>query len=155
MPQEQYQQGKQNIDANAANALAGAQDRRGGLGMIGKIQQGSNNATLNLDALNAKARQQNQLRLAGYQDKQWQINQNQPYQRNYNYGMQLLGAGNQNEAGALDTLGSTIGNAAYRGAFGSFGSGMDGKGGYGNPYQVGADAYKMPRLPKWQEGINS
>lgn len=130
LPSEQYQQAMRNIDRSGTTALSGAQDRRSGLASIGQIQQRTNDASLNLDSLNAKTRMQNQRILAGYQDKQWMLNSKQPYDKNYNYGMQLLGAGNQNQSNAVDQLGSTIGNAAYMGAFNKRGGTGLNQGGY-------------------------
>lgn len=130
LPSEQYQQAMRNIDRSGTSALAGAQDRRGGLASVGQIQQRTNDATLNVDVASAKMRQQNQRILAGYQDKQWMLNNKQPYDKNYNYGMQLLGAGNQNQSNAVDQLGGTIGSAAYMGAFNKRGRTGLNQGGY-------------------------
>lgn len=104
LPSEQYAKAMQNINRQQLNALKAAKDRRGGLEAIGAIQQRTNDATLGLDAANAQARQQNQLRLAGYRDKAWDWNKKQKYQTDYNYAMNLLGAGNQNLVGGIDKL---------------------------------------------------
>jgi len=122
LPSEQYSQAMKNIDRNKAYALSGAQDRRSGLGMIARTQQSANDATLNLDVENAKARMKNQQTLAGYKDKQWQLNTQGKYNRDYNYGAQLTGAGNQNISSGVDDLISGVGSAAYRGAFNKTGS---------------------------------
>ena len=142
MPSEQYQQAMQNVGRAGTVALSGAQDRGAGLASIGQIQQRTNDATLNLDVTSAKMRQQNQRILAGYQDKQWMLNSKQPYDKNYNYGMQLLGAGNQNQSNAVDQLGSTIGNAAYMGAFNQNRRGGSSSGGGG--YSFTGSGYNAP-----------
>ena len=142
LPSEQYQAAMRNIDRSGTTALSGAQDRGSGLASIGQIQQRTNDANLNLDVASGKMRQQNQRILAGYQDKQWMLNNKQPYDRNYNYGMQLLGAGNQNQSNAVDQLGSTIGNAAYRGAFNKK-SGTGSSSGDGG-YSFSGDGYNAP-----------
>lgn len=143
MPAEQQYQAEQDIARGGTTALSGAQSRGAGLASIGQIQQRTNDATLNLNVASAKMKQQNQRVLAGYQDKQWQINNKQPYDRNYDYGMRLLGAGNQNETGAVDQLGSTIGNAAYMGAFNKRSGGRSSlnQGGY----SFTGDGYNAPR----------
>lgn len=117
LPSEQYSQAMKNIDRNKAFTISGAQDRRSGLGMLARTQQSANDATLNLDVANAKARMENQKILAGYKDKQWQYNTKGKYDRDYNYGMNLVGAGNQNISSGVDDLISGVGSAAYRGAF--------------------------------------
>lgn len=117
LPSEQYAMAMKNIDRNQATALYGAQERRGGLWMLARTQQASNDATLKLDVANAQATQQNQKVLAGYKDKQWQFNTKGKYDRDYNYGAQLVGAGNQNISSGVDDLISGVGGAAYRGAF--------------------------------------
>lgn len=117
MPSEQYSKAMGNIQRQQMQAIGSSQDRRGGLASIGRIQAGTNDATLNLDAMNAKIKQQNQLTLAGYKDKQWMLNNKQPYDKNYNYGMQLLGSSNQNTVAGIDSFAGTIGSAAKYGAF--------------------------------------
>lgn len=149
LPSEQYAQAMQNIQRQQSATISKAQDRRSGLAAIGMAQQNSNDAMLNLDVANAKARQQNQRTLAGYQDKQWQLNTKGKYDRDYNYGMQLLGAGNQNTASAIDSLGGLAGNIALRGGTSNFGgSGM------GSGYSPGANAYTMDRVPRFDPNVN-
>lgn len=111
LPSEQYQQGMQNIARQQNTALQRATDRRGGLLAVAGTQQVGTDAALNLDVANAKQRLQNQQALYGvnnqvaqYRDKAFQINQLQPYQQQYNYGMSLLGQGNQNLLGGIDKL---------------------------------------------------
>ncbi len=131
LPSEQYAQAMKNINRNQVAAMGSAQSRRAGVGMIGKVQQGTNDATGDLDVANAKARQQNQLRLGEYKDKKWKLNVKDKYDRDYNYGMQLLGAGNVNSTGGMDKLGAGLGMGAIAGA-GAFkgGGGYDFKQGF-------------------------
>lgn len=119
LPSEQYNQAMRNIQRQQLTALKSSQDRRGGLSVIPTIQQGTNDATLNLDVANANARQQNQFRLAGWKDKVWQNNVKDKYNRDYAYGMGLLGQGNQNLYNGIDQ--------------GIAGAGMIGYGLYGQP----------------------
>lgn len=109
LPSEQYQQGMQNIARQQNAALQRATDRRGGLLAVAGTQQAGTDAALNLDVANAKQRLQNQNTLYGvnnqvaqYRDKAFQRNQMQPYQQQYNYGMNLLASGNQNLLGGID-----------------------------------------------------
>lgn len=124
LPSEQYNQGMQNIQRQQLIALRGAHDRRGGLGLISGIQQGTNDADLNLDVKNAQARQQNQFRLAGWKDKVWQNNIKDKYNRDYNYAMGLLGQGNQNVYGGADQALAGAGTALTGSLLGSSGSGQ-------------------------------
>lgn len=128
LPSTQYAQAQQNIQRQQAGAIQAAQTRRGGLGLIGNIQQRTNDATLGLDATNAKMRVANMQglmnansKLAGYRDKAFDINKMQPYIQNYNYAMGLKGAGNANIMSGIDT-----GLSAFAG--GGFGGGLFGGG---------------------------
>jgi hypothetical protein len=103
LPGAQYAQGIRNIDRNANNALSASQDRGGGLSSIGAIQQGSNDASLNLTAMDSQQRvanlrnlmAQNQT-MAQYRDKQWGWNDQSKYQENAAAIRALRGAGNAN-----------------------------------------------------------
>lgn len=109
LPSQQYNNAMKNIQRSQVSALSGALDRRSALMALPRIQQQANDAYSNLDVADANARMQNQKTLYGigaqtaqYRDKSYQINQYQPWERKYNYGMQLLGAGNQNLIGGLE-----------------------------------------------------
>jgi hypothetical protein len=111
MPSQQYTNAMKNIQRNQASVLSGARDRRSALMALPQIQRQSNDAMGNLDAQDAGMRLQNQKTLyginsqvAGYRDKEFDINRMQPYQRDYNYAMGLLGAGNQNLVSGADKL---------------------------------------------------
>lgn len=148
LPSAQYEQAMKNIQRQSNQAISSAQDRRAGIGLIGTIQQKANDATANLDAKNAEARrknigtllQQNQ-NVAGYRDKQFDWNKKQKYQQDYNYGMSLLGAGNQNIVGGIDKgVAGLMRSGAFNGLFGG-GSGYSGGGfngipGYSSPQGI-------------------
>lgn len=102
LPQQQYDNAMKNIQRQQLMAIKSSQDRRGGLGTVGRIQDNTNNATLNLDSADAQARQQNKRTLAQYKDKAWDWNTRQRFERKYNYAQSLIGAGNQNAAAAFD-----------------------------------------------------
>jgi hypothetical protein len=128
LPSEQYQQGMQNIARQQNSALQRASDRRGGLLAVAGTQQAGNDANLKLDVANAQARLNNQRTLYGvnnqvaaYKDKAFNINQMQPYQQQYSYGMGLLGAGNQNLVAGIDQVASGAGQAFTGGLFSSRG----------------------------------
>lgn len=111
LPSQQYNQAMQNIQRQQNRALTAAGGRKGALMALPGIQQQSNDQLLNLDIKDAQARKANENQLyginsqvAGYKDKQWDINKMQPYQRDYNYNMGLLGAGNSNMLAGADKL---------------------------------------------------
>lgn len=144
LPSTQYAQAQQNIQRQQAGAIGAAQTRRGGIGLIGNIQQRTNDATLGLDAKNAQMRVQNMQglmkansSLAGYRDKAFDINKMQPYQENTAYARALQSSGNQNIMGGIDT-----GLSALTGGFGGGGLFGGGKrkyngGGGGQPTYYG------------------
>lgn len=143
LPSTQYAQAQQNIQRQQAGAIQSAQTRRGGLGLIGNIQQRTNDATLGLDVANSKMRVQNMQGLmkansvlGTYKDKAFDINKMQPYQQNYDYAMGLKGAGNQNIAGGIDTA---LGAFAGSGGMGLFRGGRKryNGGGGGQPTYYG------------------
>lgn len=124
LPSQQYQQAMQNIQRQQQMALRGAQDRRAGIGLVGSVQQGADDAQGRLDAANANARLQNQRQLmsvnnqvAAYRGQDWRQNEANR-SRNYDYGMQLLGAGNANIMGGIDTGLATLTSAYGNGLFG-------------------------------------
>lgn len=142
LPSEQYQNAMKNIQRQQLLAIRGAHDRRGGLGSIAGIQQGTNDASLNLDVADAKQKiaNQNNLmnvnnRLSSWKDKVWQNNVMGKYNQQYGYAQSLIGAGNQNAAAGFD---QAVGGAGM-GAAGFYGdtSGLFGRSGSAsglNPY---------------------
>lgn len=128
-PSAQYEAAKKNIQRQQAAAVAQAQDRRAGVGAIGVIQQGTDDAYGNLDAQSAAARRQGQLglinvnsRIGAYQDKAWEWNQQQKYIQNFNYGQSLLGQSNQNIVGGVDKVLAAGSRAYSSGLFGNGGN---------------------------------
>jgi len=123
LPSEQYNQAMRNIQRQQLAALRYSNDRRGGLAVIPQIIQGSNDATLNLDAQSAAMRLQNQRYaigegnlVGGIKRDIFDKNIRQKYNRDYGYGMSLLGTGNQNFVGGLDKLatGGLIAAGGYK-----------------------------------------
>lgn len=124
LPSQQYNQAMQSIQRQQQAAITAAQDRRSGINSIGGIQQRSDDAAANLGVADANARLENRRQLfginnqvAGYKTQAWEQN-DLNRQRNYEYGQRLLGAGNANEFGALDSGLAAITNLAGSGLFG-------------------------------------
>lgn len=110
MPEQQRQLYLQQIAQNTQTGLRGLQDRKAGISGIGNLIQADNNAQNRLFAQDASQRLANQLKLsaqrgimAEYKDRQFNINQLQPYQQKYNQAQNMIGAGMQNIGGGLGT----------------------------------------------------
>lgn len=136
LPSEQYSKAMRDIQRQQLFALQSAHDRRGGIGALAGIQQGSNDASLNLNVQDAQMKLANQSKLIQQNSRVGSIrrdlfdkNIRQKYTRDYDYAMGLKGAGNANVAAGLDKAASGVGYIAG-GLFGRQGSG----GGY-NPSQ--------------------
>lgn len=108
----------QGIDRSTASALYGGSSRRAGLAGMGGIVQAGNDAFANLaqmDAMEMARKKQVAMgarsEMAGYKDKEWQINKFDPYQLKMDEAQALIGAGMQNIGGAIST-GASIGMTA-------------------------------------------
>jgi len=101
MPSEQYALAQKNIDRNNVNAMFQSNNRRGGLGLIPRILQSTNDAYLKLDANNAAVRNNNLKTLMGV-NSDIGAYQNKKFEADYNYGQSLIGAGNENTDNAID-----------------------------------------------------
>ncbi len=102
------------VDLNSANALATAQGRGAGMQTVGAIASAGNKAQQDITAEAARQQQadrfsyQNMLQLiAGYREKEFQMNEFAPYMDKYNEGRERIGAGQENVFGALDQM-STV-----------------------------------------------
>lgn len=111
MPSEQYAVARRNIDRQNNLAIMRSNSRRGGLGLIGQIQQGTNDAYGNLDARSAAMKVNNQGRLMAVNSQIGGF-QNQKYHGDYNYARSLQGAGNENINNGIDSGLSAIGSGA-------------------------------------------
>lgn len=130
MSAQQYTNAQNDIQRNQTSVLNSSLDRRSALMALPKIQQQSNDATGKLNVQDDMMRKQNQRVLYGinsqvgqYRDKAWDINKMQPYQRDYEYAMGLLGAGNQNMMAGLDRMITGGGQFLGSGGGGSAGGG--------------------------------
>lgn len=124
-----YQQQLQNTESQQASALNNLQGRREGVAGAGAIVQGSNNALLGATA--AAQQQQGQAlgqlgQAAGAQTQQqeqaFNINQTQPFERNYNLlamkaagANQLANSGLQTFNSSLNSLGQQMSLSKYLG----------------------------------------
>lgn len=116
LPAQQYAQAMQNIERQRNAAVNTLGTRRSVLAGVGKVQQGATDATLALDVADAKQKIANEQALmkantqaANYKDKEWDWNKRQKFEQDYNYGMSLLGSGNQNMLNSFDKLGASAG----------------------------------------------
>jgi hypothetical protein len=146
LPSQQYAQAMRNLQRTQLSSLMAAHDRRGGLGSIAGIQQGTNDASLNLDTADARMRLQNEQGLmnvnnqvAATQRDLFQKNIRDKHTQDYGYAMRLKGQGNQNMFGGLDQL---LGAGQYYAASKRPGYG----GGYGGGYQQYGPGYLPPNL---------
>jgi hypothetical protein len=131
LPSAQYQQAMNNIQRQQENAIIASQGQRAGMGTIGNIQQGGQDALLGLSAQDQaqriknieNAQQQNQV-LGQYTNQSFDWNQRNRYLQNYQYAMSLMGAGNQNIVRGIDAGASGLARIGYLGGFnGLFGNG--------------------------------
>ena len=109
LPAEQKQQYIQNIQRSQQTAMKGLETRKAGLAGIPALLQSQNDAFTNLLTMDATQKlqnkmlvQQNRNTLAGYKDKEFDINKMQPYQEKSAEAQALIGSGVQNIFGGLD-----------------------------------------------------
>lgn len=109
LPSEQYAQAMKNIQQSQLLALQSAHNRRAGIGAIPGIQQGTNDATLNLNAKDASmllANKQNlqnvNNQVAGWKSRLFNSNVRGKYNQDRGYALDLMGAGNTNLYAGLD-----------------------------------------------------
>lgn len=111
LPSEQYNLASTNIQRGTAGALGALGKFRNPMAAVSNIQRNQNDALASLDAQNAAARRQNILQamgarreMAGQQLAKQQYAQ-QVYADQVNQANALIGAGSQNFAGGLSSLG--------------------------------------------------
>ena len=110
LPAAQKQNYINNIQRSSQFALNAMNDRKAGLAGLSSLVQNQNDSYNNLLGQDAAARQNNQRYLgavqsemAGYRDKAFDINKQQPFIDQANAAAALKGAGIQNIAGGLKT----------------------------------------------------
>lgn len=119
MPAEQYQQALNSIGRNQTFGVNALQTRGGSVGNINALVGESNDAALNLAAADADARTRNtgvlmnaNQALAGYEDKEYNINKLQKYLMRMAMASQLIGGGNAGINSNLNNLGISLANSA-------------------------------------------
>jgi len=111
LPSEQYAQAMRNLQRQQLATIKNSNDRKAGLSLLAGSEQKMNDAILNLGVTSANARMNNEKTLYGvnntvgsWKDKVWRNNVKDKWDRKYQYGMSLLGMGNQNKANGTDQL---------------------------------------------------
>lgn len=124
LPSQTYNNAAKDIQRNQVATLLSAQRTRKGLPAIVDAQGKTNDAFGKLNAADASARVANEKQLYGinaqygnYENSAFNWNQKNKYEENRQYGMQLLGAGNQNFTGGLDKIGGALALFAGSGGF--------------------------------------
>lgn len=140
LPAEQRQQYLDNVMRSQQASLGAMDDRKGGLAGLAGVQQQSNDAYRNLLTMDAQARMDAEQRLQGVRtqvadakDKEWQLNELNPYMETMQAAEGMRGAGLQNIMGGV-TAGAQMGldYAKYMKLLNSFG----GSNQNGNTYQT-------------------
>lgn len=128
LPSEQYSLSQKNIQRQQMRSLRGASDRRMGLGLIGSLNDNANLAQGRLDSENAQARQQNEKvymdtnnQVANWKKGIFDRNVRQVWDRNFDYNMGLMGAGNQNIANGINSGINLAGSALMSSGLGNGG----------------------------------
>lgn len=141
LPSEQYVMAMKNIQRQQAKTLKAANDRRMGLNILGTIDDNAQRAQGNLDVQNAIARERNEKvlmdvnnQVGNYKKGIYDRNVRQVWNRNYDYNMGLLGAGNQNISnsissglGLVGSLASSLGKGGNTNSNSSWVNGLFGK----------------------------
>lgn len=122
----QYQNAQKNIDRSGAAAIAGATDRRAGLGMLGSIVQGQNDALGNAAARAEQQQGQNLAQLGqatGMKDREDKYK----FEAKYNLLSQKAGAANQTANAGISNLFGGLGSIQdYANIDKMYGSGQGG-----------------------------
>ena len=130
LPAEQRQQYLDNVMRSQQASLGAMDDRKGGLAGLAGVQQQSNDAYRNLLTMDAQARMDAEQRLQGVRtqvadakDKEWQLNELNPYMETMQAAEAMRGAGLQNIMGGA-TAGAQMGldYAKYMKLLNSFGN---------------------------------
>lgn len=141
-----YQQSLQNTQSQQSSALNNLQGRREGVAGAGAIVQGSNNALLGATA-NAQQQQAGALgqlgQAAGAQTQQqeqaFNINQTQPFERNYNLLAMKAAGANQLANSGLQTFNSGLNSVGQQMSLRKY-FGTNSNNGGSAPYNLGGGA---------------
>lgn len=130
LPAEQRQQYLDNIMRSQQASLGAMGDRKAGLSGLAGVQQQSNDAYRNLLSMDAQARMDAEQRLQGVRtqvadakDKEWQLNELNPYMETMQAAEAMRGAGLQNiMGGAMAGTQMGLDYAKYMKLLNSFGN---------------------------------
>jgi len=157
LPQQQYNNNLNQINAAQAGAVAAASRSANPGAAVGAIQGQTNAATNNLNAEDAAARQTNQryyldqnAQLGGQKLAQQQANVFDPYTQHYNEAQALQGAGMQNVNTGFQDL-TQLGGYALQYGLANRKNGTDQTRGEPIAY---APQYQAPHLPTTLPGTN-
>lgn len=110
-----YQQQLQQIQGSTAQGIGALQDRRSGIAGIGSLVQGANQGKLQATGMAEQQQGQNLAQLgqaagaqAGQQSQAFDINQQQPFTRNFNLMAMKAGGFNQLANAGLQTFGGAV-----------------------------------------------
>lgn len=138
------------IEQQGANAYAQGAEAGNPFALIGNIHAQSSNQLQDLQTKSAQFQLQNEnaykqqlMTTADYRDQEWQMNEFAPYKDKYTEFRDMIGAGNKNIYGGLDSL-SAIG----QGILGSFGQS------FGMGKSVGASPIDGNRINSIVSGYN-
>lgn len=134
LPQSVYNQQAGMIDRNLGFGLRQNNTLRGGLSNLGAMVQGANDAYNTLNAQDAQARRLNMLNYQNtlqrgeeYSNKEYQLNEYEPYMRDMAAKQAMSGAGIQNLFGSVQGVGDAMGQDAYMKLLTNFYGGGAGK----------------------------
>ncbi len=124
LPPEQKQQYIENIQRQENFGLNALGDRKAGLTGLATLTQQGNDANKSLLSMDAAAKMENEKKLidtrsemAGFKDKQFELNKLLPFQAKSEAAQGLKGAGLQNISGALGSVTNTLENNALAKAY--------------------------------------
>ena len=123
LPAEQKQLYMENMARVTAGGLRGLSDRKAGISGVEALAQNERDSARSLAAMDAEARMSNRRFLqdvrsdmAGYRDKEFQINEYDPYREDMDYARALQGSGLQNLMTGTEEY-NQAGNELYKQAF--------------------------------------
>lgn len=128
LPPEQKQQYLENVQRQQNFGLNALGDRKAGISGLAALTQQGNDASKNLLSMDAEARQRNQQglmdarsQMAGYKDKEFELNKLLPFQAKAQAAQGLMGSGLQNAMGGLQSAQHTYESSQLAKAYGEGG----------------------------------
>jgi len=123
LPAEQKQLYMENMARVTAGGLRGLSDRKAGISGVEALAQNERDSARSLAAMDAEARMSNRRFLqdvrsdmAGYRDKEFQINEYDPYREDIDYARALQGGGIQNIIGGHEQANKAQADRMMQGA---------------------------------------